>query len=87
MILGTGLELYSVLNGMRSEDPWHRIVRTGIPPVTPPSRSTATCSTITLEIWLDVHDVVGHVAFVSNKRLNQDPVGDINGLTYCGLHV
>jgi len=88
LILGTGLESNSVKNGMRFEDPWHRIVLTeDTPPATPPGRSTAICSTITLENWLDVHDVVGHVAFVSNKRLNQGPVGDSNGLRYCGLHV
>ena len=34
-----------------------------------------------------MHDVVGHIAFVSNKRLNQDPGGDSHGLMYNGLHV
>ena len=83
----TGLELYSVKNGMRFEDPWHRMRRQVIRPAIRTSPSTAICSIITLGNWLDVHDVVGHIAFVSNKRLNQDPVGDSHGLTYCGLHV
>ena len=86
LILGTGLESNSVKNGMRFEDPWHRMLREDTRQAIATRRLTATCSRITLGNWLDVQDVVGEIAFISNKRSNQDPAGDSDGLTHCGFH-